>query len=208
MGSRRVSTSPGDLYAGTARRLVPAGQRRQQPSAASWSPSPSGRVCRPLRNFCGHVGILPRVGAVVEVATVVGSRVFWLGVKRPGLVQDRAHEPSDSHHDVWHPTTRDQLPVAMISGDGISTVQNLVGAAGDGRVLAVTSQPRKPVDKSPGKVLNRFRRRRLLGTRSAPRTVLRSDDEFAGETLGPTCCAQVGPHRQRARHFLVAGSIS
>jgi hypothetical protein len=38
--------------------------------------------------------------------------------------------------------------------------------------------------------------------------VLRSDDEFAGETLGPTCCAQVGPHRQRARHFLVAGSIS
>jgi hypothetical protein len=33
--------------------------------------------------------------------------------------------------------------------------------------------------------------------------VLRSDDEFAGETVGPTCCAQVGPHRQRARHFLV-----
>ena len=38
--------------------------------------------------------------------------------------------------------------------------------------------------------------------------VLRSDDDFGGEIFGPTYGAQVGPHRQRARHFLVAGSIS
>jgi hypothetical protein len=56
--------------------------------------------------------------------------------------------------------------VAMISGDGVSAVQKLVGAACDGRVLCGDQSAPKSVDESPGKVINRFPAKRASGTRS------------------------------------------
>jgi hypothetical protein len=49
----------------------------------------------------------------------------------------------------------------MISGDGICTVQNPVGAAGDGRVLCGDQSARTSVSGDPGKMVNRFHAKRF-----------------------------------------------